>query len=202
MGSNVYNRLSTKLHKGKVRNPVDTWIRRDNAFKAIVPIAHYAQAQKVMQSRCRHLSDDEMLDHLKWLLKRAGKLTAKVINEDKTTPGACAYQKHFESLTRAYGLIGYEQELQGDRESPQQEPGSNCARTSPRKHSTLRRKAGRVQIVTSLRPVPKQLKTFHDLAEKLKMPVEDLMRQSNGKVSPSKLWSKVWARNWKSTNHS
>ena len=32
----------------------------------------------------------------------------------------------------------------------------------------------------------RQMKTFHDLAEKLKMPVEDLMRQCNGKVSPCK----------------
>jgi DNA invertase Pin-like site-specific DNA recombinase len=107
VGSNVYNRLSTKLHKGAVRNPVDAWIRRDAAFKAIVPIAHYAQAQTVMQARCRRLIDDEMLEHLRWLLKRAGMLSAKVINEDKTTPGACTYQKHFTSLSRAYSLIGY-----------------------------------------------------------------------------------------------
>jgi transcriptional regulator with XRE-family HTH domain len=31
-----------------------------------------------------------------------------------------------------------------------------------------------------------QMRTFADLAEKLKMPVEDLTRQCNGKVSPSK----------------
>ena len=32
----------------------------------------------------------------------------------------------------------------------------------------------------------RQMKTFHDLAEKLKMPVEDVMRQCNGKTPPSK----------------
>ena len=31
----------------------------------------------------------------------------------------------------------------------------------------------------------RQMRTFVDLAEKLKMPVEDLMRRCNGKVSPS-----------------
>ena len=30
------------------------------------------------------------------------------------------------------------------------------------------------------------MKTFHDLADKLKMPVEELMLQCNGKVAPSK----------------
>ena len=37
----------------------------------------------------------------------------------------------------------------------------------------------------------KQFRTFVDLAEKLKMPVEDVMRQWNGKVSPSKEDSSV-----------
>jgi hypothetical protein len=32
----------------------------------------------------------------------------------------------------------------------------------------------------------RQFRAFHDLAEKLKMPVEDLMRQCNGHVPPSK----------------
>jgi ribosome-binding protein aMBF1 (putative translation factor) len=37
-------------------------------------------------------------------------------------------------------------------------------------------------------------RTFVDLAEKLKMPVEDLMRQCNGKVPPSKALVKGLAR--------
>jgi hypothetical protein len=86
---------------------VDAWIRRDGAFKAVIPLAQYIQTQKVVQSRTQHLSDQEMLEHLRWLLKRVGKLTAKVINDDKATPGAATYQQHFESLTRAYNLIGY-----------------------------------------------------------------------------------------------
>jgi transcriptional regulator with XRE-family HTH domain len=40
----------------------------------------------------------------------------------------------------------------------------------------------------------KRSRTFQDLAEKLKMPVEDLMRQCNGKVSPSKAMVKGLAR--------
>jgi hypothetical protein len=40
----------------------------------------------------------------------------------------------------------------------------------------------------------RQLRTFQDLAEKLKMDVEDLMLQCNGKVSPSKALAKGLAR--------
>ena len=40
----------------------------------------------------------------------------------------------------------------------------------------------------------RQMRTFQDLAEKLKMPVEDLMRHCNGKVSPSKALVKGLSR--------
>jgi hypothetical protein len=38
------------------------------------------------------------------------------------------------------------------------------------------------------------MRTFADLAEKLKMPVEDLMRQANGHASPSKALVKGLAK--------
>jgi ribosome-binding protein aMBF1 (putative translation factor) len=40
----------------------------------------------------------------------------------------------------------------------------------------------------------RQFRTFQDLAEKLKMPVEDLMRQCNGKAPPSKALVKGLAK--------
>jgi transcriptional regulator with XRE-family HTH domain len=40
----------------------------------------------------------------------------------------------------------------------------------------------------------RQFRTFPDLAEKLKMDVHDLMRQCNGKVSPSKALVKGLAK--------
>ena len=40
----------------------------------------------------------------------------------------------------------------------------------------------------------RQMRTFHDLAEKLKMPVEDLMRQANGHAPPSKALVKGLAK--------
>jgi hypothetical protein len=40
----------------------------------------------------------------------------------------------------------------------------------------------------------RQMRTFQDLAEKLRMPVEDLMRQCNGKAPPSKALVKGLAK--------
>ena len=55
-----------------------------------------------------------MLEHLKWLLKRAGKLTAKVINEDKTTPGCAHVSAALQELDSRLQLdrVQAEQELQ------------------------------------------------------------------------------------------
>ena len=48
----------------------------------------------------------------------------------------------------------------------------------------------------------KNMRTFPDLAEKLKMDVTDLMRQCNGKVPPSKALVKGLVRSWTSMNRS
>ena len=107
IGSNVFNRRSAKLRQKTIVNPADLWIRKDGAFKGIVPVAKFLQAQKVVQSRSYHLSDEQMLDHLRWLQARVGKLTAKVINADIATPCVATFQRRFVNLVRAYKLIGY-----------------------------------------------------------------------------------------------
>jgi DNA invertase Pin-like site-specific DNA recombinase len=107
MGSNVFNRRSFKLNQRVVRNPADTWIRRDGAFTAIIPPAKYIEAEKLIQLKAEHLTDEQMLESLKGLLKRAGSLTANLINKDRSTPCVAAFQKRFTSLTRCYNLIGY-----------------------------------------------------------------------------------------------
>ena len=48
----------------------------------------------------------------------------------------------------------------------------------------------------------RQMRTFQDLAEKLKMPVEDLMRHGNGMPRRPKPWLRVWHENWKLMRHS
>jgi ribosome-binding protein aMBF1 (putative translation factor) len=46
----------------------------------------------------------------------------------------------------------------------------------------------------------RKMRTFVDLAEKLKMDVTDLMKQCNGKVSPSKALVKGLAKELRSTS--
>jgi DNA invertase Pin-like site-specific DNA recombinase len=107
IGNNVYNRISFKLKKKRVVNPQEMWIQRDGAFDAIVDPSLYYMAQGVIRERNRRYSDVEMLDSLKRLLQREGRLSGILIDESEGMPASSAYRSRFKSLVRAYRLVGY-----------------------------------------------------------------------------------------------
>ncbi len=107
IGANVYNRNSFKLKKKRVANPAEMWIRRDQAFEAIVPFDLFVQAQEIIEARHYRLADEDMLQQLRGLLDRVGTLSGVVIDEDEETPSSGAFRSRFRSLHRAYSLIGY-----------------------------------------------------------------------------------------------
>jgi DNA invertase Pin-like site-specific DNA recombinase len=107
VGSNVYNRVSFKLRKKAVKNPASMWIRRDGAFEPIVPLETFQKAQEITQSKCMYLSNDQMLDNLRGLWAREGRLSAALIARDKTMPYVGSFQNRFGGLNEAYSMIGY-----------------------------------------------------------------------------------------------
>jgi DNA invertase Pin-like site-specific DNA recombinase len=107
IGHNVYNRVSFKLKKARVRNPPEMWVRRDGAFDPIVEAKDFYLAQGIILERHRRLSDDEMLERLRRLLERAGKLSGPLIDEDGGMPSSAAYRHRFGSLLAAYAHVEY-----------------------------------------------------------------------------------------------
>jgi DNA invertase Pin-like site-specific DNA recombinase len=64
------------------------------------------------QGRCvatRALSDEQLLDGVRGVLKKRGHLTCTIINESRGIPSMAAYTRRFGSLLRVYELIGYRQ---------------------------------------------------------------------------------------------
>lgn len=111
VGHNVWNKCSaskTREYKGK--NPVEEWVRAENVFEAIVPQALFNAAQTIIHQRSARLSDDEMLERLKLLLKEKGKLSGLIIDESENCPSSSAYSSRFGSLLNTYTLINYEPE--------------------------------------------------------------------------------------------
>ena len=107
IGNNVWNRISFKLKKKRVRNPAEMLVRSDHAFEAIVPESLFGAANAIIQARSLRLSDDEMLAALQALLAREGSLSGIVIDESEGLPSSSAFRSRFGSLLRAYQLIGY-----------------------------------------------------------------------------------------------
>jgi len=107
IGNNVYNRSSFKLKIERVKNPPEMWIRSDGAFEAIVDNQLFYQAQGIMLERYRRFSDKEMLDRLKNLYRKHGKLSGILIDDTEGMPSSAAYRKRFRGLVHAYRLIGY-----------------------------------------------------------------------------------------------
>ncbi len=115
IGNAVWNRSSFKLKKARVRNGPAAWVRFDNAFAPVVDSATFAAAQATFRERAfrsfrgrpRGLSDTEMLDKLRHLLKAEGHLTTVMINRNKSVPSASTYRRRFGSLKRTYGLLGF-----------------------------------------------------------------------------------------------
>ncbi|HEU0141977.1 MAG TPA: recombinase family protein, partial [Bryobacteraceae bacterium] len=107
VGDNVYNRVSFKLKKKRVVNPPEMWIRRDRAYEPIVEPRLYYVAQGIIRERNRRFSDAELLERLKHLLEKEGRLSGFLIDEAEGMPSSSAYRSRFKSLVRAYHLIGY-----------------------------------------------------------------------------------------------
>ena len=107
LGNNVWNRVSFKLKRRRVRNDPDVWIRSDGVFPAIIDRNIFDAAQTIIKTRSIRMSDDELLDALRGLCRKTGILSGITIDEAEGVPSSSAYRSRFGSLLRAYELIGY-----------------------------------------------------------------------------------------------
>jgi DNA invertase Pin-like site-specific DNA recombinase len=108
IGNNIYNRISFKLKQKRVANPPEMWIRADSAFDAVVDKDFFLAAKRIIDERCKRLTDEEMLERLTSLLKQKGHLSGLVIDEVDEMPSSSVYRNRFGSLIRAYQLVGYD----------------------------------------------------------------------------------------------
>jgi DNA invertase Pin-like site-specific DNA recombinase len=107
VGNNVYNRMSFKLKQKRVVNPPEMWIRANAVFEPIVPPELFVKAQNIILERSRRYTNDEMLDHLRALLSREGRLSGLLVDEADGMASSSVYRHRFGSLIQAYKLIAY-----------------------------------------------------------------------------------------------
>ena len=108
MGANVFNRRTMRLGSKLKQHPRSEWVIKANSHEPIVRPDIFASAQQRLSNMTIRKSDEQILEDLRNLLAKRGRLTTKVIEE---APGiACvrALVCRFGSLVRAYELIGYD----------------------------------------------------------------------------------------------
>jgi len=94
-------------HNQRLDVPAEKWQVQESAFSAIIPDKQWHQAMARMREEVKPLEDAEMLEALRRLWKRKGKLNSHLINAARDVPSAPAYKYHFDGINEAYRLIGY-----------------------------------------------------------------------------------------------
>ena len=107
IGNNVYSRTSCKLKKKHVTNPPAEWVRADGVYAGIVAPELFVKAQEIILARSRKYSDEEMLDLLRAVLSKHGRISGILIDEAEDLPSSTAFSHRFGTLVNAYRLIGY-----------------------------------------------------------------------------------------------
>ena len=99
--------LSVKHDEHHKTLPREKWLIREHAFEGIVSDEQWARANELLWEEVKPLVDSEMLEDLRQLWMRKGKLNSEIINAAKDMPSIGAYKYHFGGLNETYKLIGY-----------------------------------------------------------------------------------------------
>lgn len=99
----------TRCRFGRTRcEPEDRWIRKPDAFEALVSQSLFADAQHACHRARRRIgSKPAMLAALAEVLVNRGKLSFNIIRDDPRTPAPTTYVAHFGSLSACYEQVGY-----------------------------------------------------------------------------------------------
>jgi DNA invertase Pin-like site-specific DNA recombinase len=106
MGVQIWGRSTEAL--STPRRPVsrEHWVISDTGFKPIVSRELFERAEKVYAELTHRLTNEEMLDKLRVILRENGRLNRTLIDQTATCPGLTTYCKRFGGLRNVYALLG------------------------------------------------------------------------------------------------
>ena len=107
IGNNLFNRTSGKMKRKSRPNPECEWIRKERVFTPLVDAERFYAVQAIYRERNKKVTDDELLQGLRDLYGRQGRLSALIIDEADFLPPSSIFRTRFGGLLRAYRMIGY-----------------------------------------------------------------------------------------------
>ena len=107
VGVNVWGRTTRRLKSITRSVPKCEWAAKEGAFEPVIDRALFYRVQLLLERRTEHRSNDGLLEDLRRLLQKSGRLSQQSVSMSDLTPNPCTYARRFGSLLKAYELIGY-----------------------------------------------------------------------------------------------
>jgi DNA invertase Pin-like site-specific DNA recombinase len=108
LGRQVWGRNTQYLSGPSKRSPEDQWAVCEDAFSPIISHELFQRAQARFAHFTHNLSDEQILERLKPLLKQYGRLTSRIIEKSRSCPGLTTYCSRFGGLLNVYRRLGYD----------------------------------------------------------------------------------------------
>lgn len=143
MGTQVWGRTSTILAGPRVQIPSHQWATCTSAFEPIISREIFERAQRAFASFTHNLSNEEVLEQFRAVLKEHGKLSGKIIERSQLCPGLTTIRSRFGGLNNVYERLGL--------------PLRSCVSSLSRRRWQILRHEFIASIVAAF---PKQLQTF------------------------------------------
>src|SRR5579859_381698 len=106
-GYHVFGRTSRRLYTPTIKLPTSDWILAYGVFTPVVNHRTFLHAQRILADRTFNKSDEELLDRLRALLDREGRLSLRLVKNSPHVPSPSTYRLRFGSLRQAYEQIRY-----------------------------------------------------------------------------------------------
>jgi len=107
LGLQVWGRTSAFLSGPVKRLPSENWAICPKAFEPIIAQDLFVRAQRRFANLTCRLSDEQLLERVKCVLKSHGKLTTKLIGQSHICPAANTLYLRFGGLLNLYAQLGY-----------------------------------------------------------------------------------------------
>ena len=106
MGMQVWGRTSMILSSPRIQTPPQQWITCTAAFEPIISRNIFERAQRAFASFPRNLTNEELLERLRAVLKEHGKLSGEIIERSPLCPSLTTTRSRFGSLNNVYDRLG------------------------------------------------------------------------------------------------
>ncbi len=103
-GCNTWRRTTQRLKSGNHDLPSEQWIVAPGSLAAIIPQETFDEARRAISWK---LTDEEVLDGLRRVLKEYGAVTEAILAADKDAPSYMTCKYHFGTLRAALEKLGY-----------------------------------------------------------------------------------------------